>query len=175
METAPRSFTESLKTQFGGRLRIRWSPKQQQWQIEEKIARSTGDMPQDSYNDEATRLRDGYALVCTVTPGDRMPCPKCRTTLYVPVFHFGMVKCDYCAVQGRNTNIIAGHFPLNDSLLEHLRRLDPIRAYRDDFIYPEYNEWIEKKIDQKVEDLTPIWSDHYRRLVGIPMVGYSKA
>jgi hypothetical protein len=28
-------------------------------------------------------------------------------------------------------------------------------------------------LDKQIENMSPIWSDNYRRLVGIPMVGYT--
>lgn len=173
MREAPESFKESLKTQFNGLLRIRWSDKRQEWQIEEKIARASGNRPADDYHDEAIRFRDGYALVCSVRPGDRMPCEKCNSTLRVPVGHFGEVKCDYCKAKGRNTSIIVGYFPLNDLLLEHLRKLDPIRGYRETLKYEGYDTFAQRKMDQEIENMSPIWSDNYKRLVGIPMVGYT--
>lgn len=174
MRNPPDSFKESLDKQFNGKLRIRWSDKEQEWQIEEKISRaSLPDQLVDDWDDHAIRARDGYGYVCGVRPGDRMPCPKCGTELKVPVNHFAEVKCDYCRLKGRNSSIIAGFFELGDMLLEHLRRLDPIRGWRDKFIYGTFDEHRQAQIDKEIENMSPIWSDAYKRLVGIPMVGYT--
>ena len=175
MIEAPKSFKESLKTQFNDRIRIRWSDKDQEWQIEEKIARAS--LPQehldDQWDDDAIRQRDGYGFICSVRPGDRMPCPVCNTTLKVPVNEFAEIKCDYCSMKGRKTSLIAGFFELSDILLEHLRRLDPLRGWRESHTYEVYDEWKQKVMDKEIENMSPIWSDNYRRLVGIPMVGYT--
>ena len=172
---APSAFKESLKMQFNDRLRVRWSNSKHEWQIEEKIARPTGDYSLDDPNDDHLRLRDGYGYVCSVTPGDRMACPKCGNELKVPIYHFAEVKCDYCQVKGRPSSVIVGHFPLNDMLLEHLRKLDPLRGWRDRNVYGNYDEHLEKIADKKIEDMSGIWADAHAQVVGIESVGYTKA
>lgn len=172
---APKSFKDSLETQFNGRLRIRWSNKNSEWQIEEKISRGhlLNRHIDDMYDDEALRWRDGYSLVCSVRPGDRMPCSVCNTELSVPIHEFAEIRCPYCSSKGRKVSIIAGFFPLGDILLEHLRRLDPLRGWRDENVYEIYDEWRQKQMDKEIEDMSPIWGDYFKRLVGISQTGYT--
>ena len=174
MRKVPDSFKESLDKQFNGKIRVRWSNKDQEWHVEEKINRGSLDTPVDDQDDTAIRYRDGYGFICSIRPGDRMPCPKCNSELKVPINEFAEVKCDYCRMKGRNTSIISGFFELGDILLEHLRRLDPVRGWRDKFTYETYDEHRQRIIDKQIENMSPIWSDNYRRLVGIPQVGWRK-
>jgi hypothetical protein len=129
---APQEFVRRLHEESGGDLRIRWSNKRDEWHIEQKVARATlVDCPVSEDDDELIRARDGSVFVLAVRTGDRMPCPLCGIELHVPTHQFGEVRCEYCRMMRRDGRYVAGHFPLGDALLQHLRRLDPKRGWRD--------------------------------------------
>lgn len=125
--TVPSEFEERLRNTFDGRLRIRWSVKNREWNIEQKVGRAiTAPVAIEADRDDLICARDGFDYVCTVRTGDRMPCPNCEwTTLKVPVRDFADIQCPYCASKGRQSRTVAGYWPLDDSLIDHLRRIDP--------------------------------------------------
>lgn len=126
-------FQNRLARLFDDRLRCRWSNKRGEWHIEYKIAPGRQmKFPVDSYDDGAIRARDGYAFILAVRDGDRMPCPKCGLTLRVPLFKMAEVKCEYCALKGRDGRYPACYFPLEgDALISYLAKIDPYRGWRD--------------------------------------------
>lgn len=120
--TAPSAFAKRLERDFQGRLRIRWSDSSNQWLIEEKVGRASAPAHARSYDDNLTRAAQGYSLVLTVAPGDRERCRKCGSTVKLPVFDFAETKCQTCGSLTRSC-----FWPLTDMLLEHLRKIDPLR------------------------------------------------
>src|SRR5512133_3739880 len=97
MRDAPGGFARRLREEFRGRLRVRWSTQRREWQIEQKVGRAA--LPTrriDESDDRSIRARDGYALVCAVRDGDRMPCPTCGETLRVPILTFAETICPVC-------------------------------------------------------------------------------
>jgi hypothetical protein len=178
MRLAPDDFVNRLNDTFRNELRIRWSNKLNQWQIEQKInnPKELGYRFDDEWHDDAVRQRDGYALVCSVYPGDRAKCPKCNNELKIPTFKFGEVKCSYCALKGRESRVIAGFFPLTDLLIDHLKKLDPTRGWRDSITkaIEIKNEKIERSKEREIENHTEaVWKDNYNQIAGIPQVGYT--
>jgi hypothetical protein len=127
-------FHQQLHDQFGGRFRVRWSDKQQEYHLEQKAERGRVDLPPstdefgrwDTYDDLYIRARDGYHLIMRIRNGDRMPCPICGLEVKVPVMETRETHCERCRVQGRDGRIAAAFFPLGDRLLEHLRYIDPM-------------------------------------------------
>lgn len=114
---------------FAGRLRIRWSPKREAWHIEQQVGRAASPPYRiDPYDDSLIRAKDGYAFVMEVRPGDRMPCPACRTELKVPMMETAEVRCGYCKMQGRDARIRAAYYPLGELLIDYLRKIDPERG-----------------------------------------------
>lgn len=174
----PRDFSRKLDKMFGGRLRIRWSNQAGAYHIEQKVGR--GVLPtfhfDDQWDDNAIRQRDGYLIVMAIRPGDRMPCPQCGLTIKVPVMQFGEAVCEYCRVKGYEGRHVASYWPLGDSLLDHLRKIDPYLGWR---------EQVHKDIDRRnaakeaaqqrhIGNITEAVSkEHFNRLVGIPSVGYT--
>lgn len=174
---APTEFTDRLHREFDGRLRIRWSASQHEWQIEQKIGH--GRIPPiaiDEGRDDLIRARDGYHFVMSVRTGDRMRCPKCNYQLTVPVMDTWDIRCPYCRLKGRHTSVVAGYWPLNDRLLAHLHKIDPLNVFSEQQA-AEADRYNERLLKQQEDDaMAPGYaeaSDMYRRLVGIPMVGYS--
>ena len=172
---APSEFVERLQRTFDGRLRVRWSDKEQHFLIEQKVGRAV--VPPiriDEGRDDLIRARDGYHPVMAITPGDRMRCPACNYTLRVPVRDTADIPCEFCKLMGRTTRVVAGFWPLDDSLIEHLRKLDPLRDGQAELAEEadRHNRMLLRSAEADLSDTVISKADEdYRRLVGIPMVG----
>lgn len=182
---APESFVERLNSVFRGRLRIRWSSERNEWHVEQKVRRGIfpGQKPAkakvwDESMDSFIRHRDGTVLVVAVRTGDRMPCPVCNYTLRVPFMQTHLVTCPYCKLKGRHSHIPALFIPLNDSLIEYLQKIDPesdvSQRLAEDL--DRQNELLAQSMEQDAVNAGIAgFEQDYRRVVGIPMVGYTKA
>lgn len=174
--TPPKDFVKRLKEEFPD-LRIRWSEKRGCWAIEQQVGR--GALPPlriDPYDDSLIRARDGYWLVCEVRPGTRMPCPDCHLTLPVPDRHFAEVRCEHCIRKGRDGKVLAGYFPLGETLLEHLRSTDPRRGAIERMA-KEADEANQKLLDMRARQTRNTveagTKDIITKLLNIPSVGYT--
>lgn len=174
---APSEFVERLERTFDGRLRIRWSERERHFVIEQRVGRAVvAPIRIDEGRDDLIRARDGYHPVMTITPGDRMRCTVCNYTLRVPVRDTADIPCEFCALLGRSTRVVAGYWPLDDSLIEHLRKLDPLRDGQRELAEEadRHNRMLLRSAESTLSDtVTSKAEEDYRRLVGIPMVGYS--
>jgi hypothetical protein len=67
MPNAPRWFLDELRA-FDSDLRLRWSFRLQNWQLERKVTRSLhpGTIRNDSWHDDYIRAQEGYILVATI-------------------------------------------------------------------------------------------------------------
>jgi hypothetical protein len=174
--TPPKDFTAKLKQEFPD-LRIRWSKKQSSWQIEQKVGRGAlAPFRLNETDDRYIRARDGFWLVCQVTPGDRIPCPECFLPLSVPHLSFKEVKCENCVSKGKDGRVSAGFFPLSTALLEHLRETDPRRdairkmAEKAD----KANALLmEQKARERHNEIEAITLDYFNEMFAIQSVGYS--
>lgn len=134
---APESFVEKLEDVFGGRLRIRWSNQRHGWLIEQKVKRGLfpGTKPTakgwDESSDKYVQNRDGYVELMEVRSGTLMDCPKCGTELKVPFMDTTAVRCPMCRMNGHDPAINVVFIPLNDSLIDKLRSLDPTNPISD--------------------------------------------
>lgn len=168
---APEQFVARLESTFGGRLRIRWSVAEQCFHIEQKVGRAVvAPIFIEESRDDLIRARDGYHPVMTVRPGDRMPCPTCSYQLHVPVLDTMDIRCPYCQLKGRQTRVVAGYWPLNDTLIEHLRKIDPLRGASQELAdeADRHNKMLMRS--QENDALAPgeaAFSDDYNRIVGI--------
>lgn len=167
----PESFARSLTKQLPG-LRIRWSEKQRQYHIEQKVARAlTPHRRISPLEDAAIRYRDGYGFVMAITQGDRTDCPKCHATTHVPVMRMKEAKCEKCGHSFR-----AAFFPLNDFLLEYLRYSDPYRGGIErlmaevDKADADREQRSSREVKNEVEAAT---KDLATALMGIQSVGYT--
>ncbi len=128
-------------------------------------------------DDAAIRARDGYTYVLSIRTGDRMPCPRCGAECHVPLFQVGDIICSYCKMQGKQNHIPACYFPLDsDALIHHLIRYDPLRTYRDTIAKDAdaNNAAIKAKQMKDFEsDIRGHVHDNYRKMVGIPSIGYT--
>lgn len=120
----PDWFLERLEREHDGQMRIRWSRARGEWLIEEKIGRAA--LPprrEDPLDDDFIRARDGYGYLMSVRPGTRMACPLCGLDMSVAVRRSAECVCEHCRRKGRRSRWVAGFWPLDESLLEHLRKL----------------------------------------------------
>lgn len=174
--TIPQSFEERLKREFDDRLRIRWSNRAGEFQIEQKVGTRVEAPVGDDDEDALVRARDGYAYVMSVRDGDRMPCPTCNYTIQVPYLETVHVACPYCKMKGRKTYIAAGYFPLDDNFITYLRQRDPLRGASKELaeaIDRRNKAMIEAKERETLNNSTAAFGEKYNKLVGIPQVGYT--
>ena len=177
MYTVPAEFSKRLAQEFNERIRIRWSSAQSEFHIEQRVRRGAHDGPlRNSQDDAGIRQRDGYLYLFSVRPGTKMPCPRCRHELSVPVAKIQEISCASCKLHGREHRVIAGYFPLNDTLIDHLKMLDPERgaSQRLNAQVLANNMANQAKLGQAVVDkTTDKMSDDFSRIAGIPHVGYT--
>lgn len=170
--TIPGWFARQLAVESDDRLRVRWSGKNQRFCLEAKVGRpTTVSRPIDAEDDVAIRQRDGYELVMEVAPGTRSPCPRCHTWTRLPVRRVAEAKCERCGFTFR-----AFFWPLDESLLQHLRYIDPDRGGVERvFAEADRGETLRdaRLRRQRRNDTEAIWKEDYNRLVGIPSVGYT--
>lgn len=172
----PEEFAARLDAAFDGRLRIRWSQAEGAYHVEQRVARALINFPAALTDDEAIRLRDGYHFIMVVRTGDRMPCPRCGATLKVPLRTSTMVTCDPCRQRGLEYRIPAAHYPLDDTLIDHLKSIDPLRgmskALRSKV--EAHNAALTQQQQQAVLNrLTDKANDDFAQIAGIPSVGYT--
>lgn len=173
----PESFADRLKRDFDGRLRIRWSKALGEFHIEQKVGRAA--LPPtyiSEWDDDLIRARDGYMYVMAIRPGDRMPCPDCHLTIKVPVMRTAEAVCSYCRMKGRDGRWRAAYYPLGDLLLDHLKKIDPTRRFREELTKAadRKNKAImaakEREASNIIEAST---KENWTQLVQIQSVGFS--
>lgn len=176
MPQAPQEFVDRLHTTFEGRLRVRWSNAANEFQIEQHVARGMVNFPAGLTDDENIRLRDGFFHVMSVRNGDRMPCPKCNNQLKVPLRELRELSCPRCKANGVEHRVSAGFFPLDDTLIQHLESIDPLKGM---------SRAMRNKIDahnaahtaaQRQHVLDKSWAkgaDDFTKIAGIQSVGYT--
>src|SRR5690606_32131156 len=123
-------FQRALKREFHDDIRIRWSYPRQAYLIETKAGRGVWDAPVATQpyrqQDEAIALRDGYKFFMEVRLGTRTTCLGCDLEGTIPAFKPVQFVCPRCGyIQA------VAFFPLGDTLLDHLRMLNPKGTYRD--------------------------------------------
>lgn len=125
----PSDFSERLAHVFGGRLRIRWSPFTSTWHLEQHMGRaSMAAMRKVPRNDKEICARDGYDLVMEILPRCRFQCRFCYSPLNVTPLEIGEVCCGHCMRRNRDARWAIAWFPLGEILIDHLQRIDPLRA-----------------------------------------------
>lgn len=178
----PDSFRSQLKAESDGRLRIRFSPYRQLWQIEAK--RHRGKLSDRPTTDDATiREADGYDLVAEISPTPRISCPniykkdpfarpaRCETTISVPINQMKETTCPGCKAR-----ITAPHFELSAMLLEHLRYIDPDRGGIER-VFKDADRHEEQRVARLRRErhnmAEALFKEERREVLEIPMVGYS--
>mgnify|MGYP003395140249 CR=1 FL=1 len=174
--TPPSDFCRRLETQHHGMLRIRWSCRLNQWQIEEKVGRALGDspIPISEAGDDMLRAKDGYTLLMPIAIGDRMPCPRCGSTVPVPVNRTAELRCLQCMREGRDGRYAAGFYALDgDILLDHLQRLGKDRSG----LHRVADANNQKRLNSGLRAVSTHGEagmiDNWRRMVGVESVGYT--
>ncbi len=175
----PQEFVHRLSREFGGRLRIRWSPRREEWHIEQKVGRALGDPPRHipDWHDQWVRARDGYHFLCAIRTGDRMPCPICRQSIPVPIMRMGEAMCQACKDAKRTARgWYVSFWPLGDGLIEQLRKMDPLRTWHEE-VPRELRDADARRDAQQARNLhnaiEPATKDAFTQLFEIQSVGYT--
>jgi hypothetical protein len=172
------TFKDELRIEFQDRLRIKWSGKSQAFLIQQRVGKNLiGSVPRAKLGlEKSMDLAEGYRTILSVAPSEHMKCPDCFTSISVPKLETKELKCLYCKLRGRSTKIVAGYYPLNSSLINHLKEIDPIRNLDRDLI-AEMNDRNEKiqeaQVKQLSKDAEDYSSDNINKLMGILQTGYS--
>lgn len=167
----PDTFADILGHRLGEHFRLRWSEATQKWMIERKIARAI-DAP--GSDDEAVRIRDGYALVLAFRPSPWMSCDVCGSRVALPAFEIAEVACDYCAARGERSFWFEGYFPLCDRTLEWLERGKPTRAKERAAEIDLHNARLARAKDRATSNIIEaIGKDHWNRVSQTLQVGYT--
>lgn len=179
---APDSFVEKLEREFRGRLRIRWSFQRHAWLIEQKMKRGlfSGFKPTkkgwDETSDKYIQTRDGVLEIMEVRTGTYMTCPKCSHELKVPFMQTTSLRCAYCKLLGKEPSVNAVFIPLNDTLINHLKSIDPENPI---------SEQLAADLDRANEALAAMMEkdalnagsgavlERFNRIAGIPQTGYT--
>lgn len=176
----PTAFEDRLRKAFDGRLRIRWSNRAHEWRLEQRVGRAiTAPVRIEEDRDDLICARDGYDYVLSVRSGDRMPCPQCEwTELKVPIREFRDIRCPYCASRGKQGRTVAGYFPLDDTLIQHLQMIDPLRGASKELAAAadRRNDALMASAERQLSNTVMAHgADHYNEVVGIPQFSYEKA
>ena len=170
----PAEFAARLERAFQGRLRLRWSEAKNEFHLEQRVGRALANIPSVNRDDERIRAREGYLFILAVQPTTRMGCPRCSTTVTVPIREFREVACPLCRLQGREYKFGAGHFPLNDDLITYITSLDPERGVSGEQ-RARLNRVNEAQLEQERKNLLNPTLDAFHadfsRIAGIPSVG----
>lgn len=130
----------------------------------------------DRTNDEYIRARDGFDLIFTVRPGDRMPCPSCGFEMRVPIMEIRETVCGYCKFREKDGRYMTGFFPLGEALLEHMRFIDPLTG-GPDRVLSEVRRSNLRREQQALRDFQngseAYLSDKFNNLFNIPQTGYT--
>ena len=171
--TAPRWFEDLLEREFRGDLRIRWSERRQEWHVEQRVGRAAS-VPHFGDPDRWRRAAEGYAFHLAIQPRLERACPDCGWPMRVGEMRFVEASCGYCGYKGRSGKRTLAFFPLNEKLIDHLKRNDPTR----DHLYKHlkeldlYNQRVEMQREAK-------WKDERHDILRdvalsqIPSVGYT--
>lgn len=172
----PAEFNRRMRREFPD-LRIRWSKARNCWAIEQKVGRGAlAPFRISEVDDSFIRARDGYWLVCYVQQNRKFGCPECNLELKSPIMRFAEVTCPYCKLRDKDARIMTGYFPLNTTLIEHLRSTDPRRdairkmAAKADAANDAMMKEKEKKFRNDIEAIT---YDDFNYMFGIQSVGYT--
>lgn len=182
----PDYIHEQIERRFQGRFRLRWSDAENIFLYEQKVRRAVaeGFAPisvkserhyQSRYEDQI-RARDGYVLVMKVAPGTQTRCTVCHGTVSIPAFKSAQVHCGFCASKGRRSDFVAGYFPLSDSLLDELERIDPDRGGNERVFEAQRKAELfrEKELEWNLTaPAEAAFRERFNRLVGIPQVSLS--
>ena len=161
-----------MQRRLGRHYRLRWSAATGRWQIEHKVGR-VRDYP--GTDDKTIRLRDGYHLVLDTPVRDYALCPKCSSKLPLTPYERQEIRCSTCAARGNRAHVIDGYFPLTEGTLQYLEHYHPRRGDLLRREMAEQNLQVERSKWRSAElTAEAIAAEDWRRVFGIPRVGYTK-
>lgn len=171
----PQEFQQRLEQEFGDKIRVRWSDTWNEWHVEQKVRRGLAAPPHkmDPWNDDLIRHKDGYVWVMSVKQGSKFDCPQCGLTLSAPTRITQHVSCVHCKLKGYNSHYVACHWPLDETLIEHLKKL---RHQIDDTKMNLAKSAVALRKLQERAFLDPnldAWADAHAKLSGILQTGYT--
>jgi len=174
----PQNFIALLDIEFQSRLRVKWSGKQQAYLIQQKIGPNlVGSVPRGKLDAEKVNdLAQGYLTIMTVSPSEKMKCQECSSSLSVPNRETRQIRCLYCKVRGRSTQVIAGYYPLDSNLIAHLKTIDPMRNMETDQVsrMNDHNENLQKaQLKELANEAESYADDNLAKLMGIPEFKYA--
>lgn len=182
----PEFVTEQIERRFGGRFRLRWSNVENVFLYEQKVRRALaeGFAPKEFKSErhrkqtyEAhVRRQDGYMLTMKIAAGTTVECPTCGGDIKVPAFRSAQTHCGFCKSKGRQSVFNGGYWPIGDTLLDHLDKMDPDRGGLDRALDANTKSdlWAEHEREWQVTSTADAaYRENFRRLVGIPQTGLS--
>lgn len=171
----PEEFQEKLQREFGDKIRVRWSDKWNEWHVEQKVRRGVAATPQkfDPYNDDVIRFNDGFVWVMSVKQGSKFDCPQCGLTLSAPTRETHHVVCGHCKLKGYNSHWLACHWPLDETLIEHLKKLQ--WQIDDTSANLAKSDIALRKLQERalLDPTLAAFEDSHAKLAGILQTGYT--
>lgn len=169
----PEEFQQRLDQEFNGLIRVRWSDKLSEWHVEQKVRRAVG-WPDgwDRYSDNTIRYKDGYVWIMSFKQGTKFPCPHCNLTLKAPSLRSEMVSCEHCRLKGYNHQQLAGHWPMSETLIDHLKMLKWKLDHPDDLNKMDAalkKQHLRQVLDPTIDRI----ADRFNQGMGIQSVGYT--
>ena len=184
----PEHVEEAIASRFGGRFRLRWSDVNHVYFYEQRVRRglAEGFAPikvKDEKHRKLTwenqkRAADGYILTMQIAPGTTVFCNHCGGKISVPAFKWAQSYCAFCKMAGRHSVFNGGYWPIGDTLLDELDRLDPDRGGLDRTMYEHDASVKEQEFQAEYNFTAPAdaaYREEFRKLVGIPQTGFSGA
>lgn len=170
----PQDFQDRLEQEFGDKLRIRWSDQWDEWQIEQKVRNHLvgRSITEDRFSDDVIRYKDGFVWVMSFKQGTQFPCPKCGLSLKCVSRRSEMVSCRHCQLKGYEHRWLACHWPMDETLIDHLKKLEKNIDLTTDQLHRS-TSMLQKQMHRNVLD--PVLDRHrddFDRLVGNLKVGY---
>lgn len=165
------SFLKGLERDFGGEVRLRWSPQRNRWQLERKGVADGGPVDPKDRLDAWIRRRDRFYRILETSPGSRVACSFCGNDYSHPMFTLQAAKCPHCEKEELVMN-----WPLGEKLLEHLRFTDPSRDGLERMWRElEAAELAKEKssVREKKNLGEAIWKEEFNRVFEIQSKGYT--
>lgn len=173
----PQEFQARLEEEFGpDKIRLRWSHEWDEWHVEQKVRRGLvglGEGRKERYQDDVIRYRDGYMWVMSVKQGSRFSCPKCHLPLTAPTRETKMVSCTHCRLKGYDHQWPACHWPMDETLIEHLKLLERGIDTKHKEMQAARVMLEKQKLRQVLDPTVDAFRDNFELGMGIQSVGYT--
>lgn len=179
-------FQDRLALRFDSRYRLRWSDAESNYHLEQRVARAKAEgmvnlgsknaLDRKMNYEDRVRARDGFVLTAKIMPGTKAPCVVCGTEMPIEPFKFVSKRCEHCAWMGRDVNVVAGYFPIGDTLLDHLDKIDAYKGGNDRVSKSVASKMFRKEIADEMDlynYMRDATNDRWRRLAGNPALGYT--